>query len=376
MMRRSPCISAWPALLIVLLGAVPLSAQQPATARPTATRPTTQSTRIASARKYLREAMVSDRVPGISAAVAIDGKIVWAEGFGFADLENNVPLKATSRMRIASVSKSLTSAAVGQLYEQGKLDLDAPVQSYVPSFPTKPWPVTTRQLGGHLAGIRHYKAGEFESMRAYPGVVAGLAIFQNDSLLSRPGTAYSYSTYGWNLVSAVVEGASGESFISYMKLHVFAPLGMRHTTAEFADSLIPERAHYYLRDSAGPIVNTPYVDNSNKWSGGGFLSTPSDLVTFGSAFLKPGFLKPETIEQLWRSQQTADGKPTNYGIGWGTAVDSAGRQVISHSGGGMGANALLLIYPEQKLVVAVLTNTNTRLASAGAREIARIFLAR
>lgn len=364
------------ALLTLVLAAPPMPAQQAASARPAVAPATTRSAKIANARRYLRSAMASDRIPGISAAIAIDGKIVWAEGFGFADLENKVPLKASSRMRIASVSKSLTSAAVGQLLEQGKLDLDAPVQRYVPSFPAKPWPVTTRQLGGHLAGIRHYREGEFESMRAYPSVGAGLAIFQDDSLLSRPGTAYRYSTYGWNLVSAVVEGASGDNFVGYMKQHVFTPLGMRHTTAEFADSIIPERAHYYLHDSAGPMVNAPYVDNSNKWSGGGFLSTPSDLVTFGSAFLKSGFLRAETIELLWRSQQTADGKATGYGIGWGTAVDSAGRRVISHSGGGMAANALLLIYPDQKLVVAVLTNTNTRHASAGAREIARIFLAR
>ena len=363
-------------LMLLVTLATATHAQQTAT-RPAPLRTATAvNAKIAAARKYLRDVMAKDRIPGISAAVAIDGKIVWAEGFGFADLENKVPLKSTSKIRIASISKSLTSAAVGQLVEQGKLDLDAPVQKYVPTFPTKPWPITTRQLGGHLAGIRHYNAGEFESMRAYPTVVAGLAIFSGDTLLSQPGTKYSYSTYGFNLVSAVVEGASGEPFVSYMKKHVFTPLGMTHTTAEFVDSIIPERAHYYLRDSAGPMVNAPYVDNSNKWAGGGFLSTPSDLVTFGSAFLKPGFLKQETIDLLWRPQQTADGKSTGYGIGWGSATDSAGRRVVSHSGGAMAANSLLLIYPGEKLVVAVITNTNTRYATAGAREIARIFLAR
>lgn len=320
--------------------------------------------------------MAKERIPGISAAVAIDGRIVWAEGFGFADLENSVRLTMNSRMRIASISKSLTSAAVGQLVEQGKLDLDAPVQTYVPSFPAKSWPITARQLGGHIAGIRHYRDGEFESMRAYPSVVAGLAIFAGDTLLSQPGTKYGYSTYGFNLLSAVVEGASGEQFVTYMQRRVFTPLGMTRTTAEFPDSIIPERARYYLRDSAGPIVNAPYVDNSNKWAGGGFLSTPSDLVIFGSAFLKPGFLKQETIDLLWKPQQTADGKSTGYGIGWSSAVDTAGRRVVSHSGGAMAANSLLLIYPAQKLVVAVITNTNTRYATAGAREIARIFLAR
>jgi serine beta-lactamase-like protein LACTB len=365
-------------LRLILPGLVavsPVMAQQTAPARRSTT-VSSQSSRIATARKYLRDVLAKERIPGISAAVAIDGRIVWAEGFGFADLENKVPLTMTSRMRIASISKSLTAAAVGQLVEQGKLDLDAPVQTYVPSFPAKPWPITTRQLAGHLAGIRHYRQGEFESMRAYPGVVPALAIFKDDTLRARPGTRYLYSTYGFNLVSASVEGASGEPFLTYMQRHVFAPLGMTRTTGEFVDSLIPERSRYYLRDSAGPIVNAPYVDNSNKWAGGGFLSTPSDLVTFGSAFLKPGFLKSETIALLWKSQQTSDGKPTGYAIGFRTAVDSAGRRIVSHSGGAMAANSLLLIYPAEKLVVAVITNTNTRYASAGAREIARIFLAR
>jgi serine beta-lactamase-like protein LACTB len=362
--------------LIVVANVVtsPLLAQQTASPR-RARAITSNDSRIAIARKYLRDVIAKERIPGISAAVAINGQIVWAEGFGFADLENNVPLTMSSRMRIASISKSLTAAAVGQLVEQGKLDLDAPVQKYVPSFPSKPWPITTRQLGGHLAGIRHYRDGEFESMRAYPGVVPALVIFRDDSLHAQPGTRYIYSTYGFNLLSAAVEGASGEPFVSYMKRHVFTPLGMTHTTAEFVDSLIPERARYYLY-SAGPIVNAPYVDNSNKWAGGGFLSTPSDLVIFGSAFLKPGFLKQETIDLLWKPQQTADGKSTGYGIGFSSATDSAGRRVVSHSGGAMAANSLLLIYPAEKLVVAVITNTNTRFASAGAREIARIFLAR
>ena len=368
--------------LLVLVLALPIAAQQPVPAsvpahqKPSHVVTARQGVRIAEARKFLRDAMAKDRIPGISAAVAIDGRIIWAEGLGFADLENNVPMTATSKVRIASISKSLTSAAVGQLVEKGKLDLDAPVQTYVPSFPVKPWPITTRQLGGHLAGIRHYMAGEFESMRAWPNVVAALDIFRNDTLLFPPGTKYSYSTYGFNLVSAVVEGASGEQFVSYMNRHVFTPLGMTNTTAEFADSIIPGRAHYYLHDSAGPIVNAPYVNNSNKWAGGGFLSTASDLVIFGSAFLKPGFLKQETIDLLWTPQKTTDGKSTGYGIGWGSALDSAGRRVVSHSGGAMAANSLLLIYPNEKLVVAVIANTNTRYASAGAREIARIFLAR
>ena len=336
----------------------------------------TQDARIGRARAFIQRTIATEPIPGMSVAVAIDGKVVWAEGFGFADLENRVPMTAGSKARIASISKSLTSAAVGLLHEQGKLDLDAPVQRYVPTFPVKPWPISTRQVAGHIAGIRHYRDGEFESMRPYRSVTEALDVFRNDSLMSQPGTRYLYSTYGWNLISAVVESAAGEPFVAYMQRAVFAPLGMRSTTPEYTDSIIPRRAHYYLRDSGGPMRNAPYVDNSVKWAGGGFLSTPSDLVMFGSALLRTDFLRKETVELLWRSQATRDGKPTGYGIGWSSAVDSTGRRIVSHSGGAMGANSLLLIYPGERLVVAVLANTNTRYAGAGAREIAGIFLRR
>ena len=336
----------------------------------------TQDQRITRAREYARRTIAADRIPGMTAAVAIDGKVVWAEGFGFADLENQVPMTAESRIRIASISKAVTAAAVGLLHEQGKLDLDAPIQRYVPTFPEKPWPITTRQVAGHVAGIRHYRDGEFESMKPYPTVTQALDIFKNDSLMFQPGARYLYSTYGWNLISAVVEGAAGEPFVTYMRRQVFEPLGMKSTTPEYVDSIIPKRVHYYMRDSAGPMRNAPYVDNSNKWAGGGFLSTPRDLVIFGSALLKPGFLKQETIDLLWTPQRTADGKSTNYGIGWTSVTDSTGRRVVSHSGGAMAANSLLLIYPKERVVVAVVTNTNSRFAGAGAREIARIFLER
>ena len=374
-MRRSQLVAA----SVVLLSCLASDVQGQATAVPSRARSAGSSAldaKIARARSYVRRTIAADRIPGMTVAVAIDGKVVWAEGFGFADLENRVRMTDSSRVRIASISKSLTSVAVGLLHEHGKLDLDAPVQRYVPTFPAKPWPVSTRQIAGHIGGIRHYRAGEYESMRPYRTVTEALDVFRDDTLMSQPGTRFLYSSYGWNLISAAVEGAAGEPFTAYMERAVFRPIGMTTTIPEYSDSLIPWRARYYRRDSAGPVVNAPYVDNSVKWAGGGYLSTPRDLVKFGSALLRPGLLKPETIAMLWTSQKTSDGKATGYGIGWGTSVDSAGRRLVSHSGGGMGANSMLMVYPDQRVVVAVVTNTNTRFAGAGAREISRIFLER
>jgi len=299
---------------------------------------------------------LAPRIPGVQVAVAIDGTLVWSEGFGHADAARRRPVTRETQFRIGSVSKPLTAAAVALLYEQGKLDLDAPVQRYVPTFPAKGYPVTTRQLAGHLAGIRHYRDREFFLNRRFATVRDGLAIFQDDSLLFPPGTRFSYSSYGWNLVSAVVEGASGEDFLPYVSAHVFRPLGLTHTAPDRADSVIPGRTQFYDGDSAGVYRVAPPVDNSYKWAGGGFVSTAEDLVKFGSALVAPGFLRGETLELLFTSQRTSAGEETGYGIGWFLRTDSLGHRWAFHGGSAVGGTAVLGVDRDAHLVVALLTN--------------------
>src|SRR5690606_12584046 len=269
-------------------------------------------------------------LPALSIAVGIDGAIVWSEGFGYADLELRVPVTPLTRFRIGSVSKPFTATAIGLLLEEGKLDLDAPVQRYVPHFPEKQWPVTTRQLAGHTAGIRHYVDDEFLSSRHYDGVLEGLEIFAADPLLFRPGTDYSYSSYGWNLVSVVVWSASGVDFLPFMTERVFRPLGMRDTLPDQVTAIVPYRSSYYEHDAEGRIVNAPFVDNSYKWAGGGFLSTPEDLVRFGFGHIRDPLLAPATIELLFTPQRLESGEATGYGIGWSTSEDWSGRRAVGH----------------------------------------------
>jgi len=330
---------------------------------------------VARARALVRDSMVKTQVPGISVAVAIDGKVVWSEGFGLADVENGVRVTPSTKLRIGSVSKPITAAAVALLVQSGKLDVDAQVQTYVPAFPIKQHPVTPRQLGGHLGGIRHYLGDEMLSMRPYRTVTDGLAMFKDDSLLYPPGTRYSYSSHGFNLLSAVVEGASGEPFLMFVRRSVLHPLGMRSTIAEHPDSVIEHRARYYVRAANGSLLNAPYVDNSYKWAGGGFISTPEDLVRLGSALLKPGLLNDESRALLFTSQRTMDGKATGYGIGWSIGADSVLGRTISHGGGSVGANAYLVMYPDRRIVVAMLANTNSPFVGTGrgAQQVARLF---
>jgi serine beta-lactamase-like protein LACTB, mitochondrial len=359
-------------MLASFVAFAPVAASAQAVARVPASVSAVQARAVDEARERVREWVAKDNLPGASVAVGVDGDVVWAEGFGWADLEQRVPVTPLTRFRIGSVSKPLTSVAVGLLYERGKIDLDAPVQRYVPSFPKKPWPINTRQLMGHIAGIRHYRGDEFLSSKHYDSVVEGLEIFAKDSLLFRPGTAYSYSTYGWNLVSAVVEAAAGEPFLDFMRREVFAPLGLRHTVPGYMASIIPDRVRFYEHDKEGRLVNAPYVDNSYKWAGGGFLSTPSDLVRFGFAMLDGDLLQPKTVEMLWTPLRLESGKSTGYGLGWG--IDEVdGRRVISHGGGSVGGTTEFMIFPEQRMVVAITTNLTDAETVTIANAVAELF---
>jgi serine beta-lactamase-like protein LACTB, mitochondrial len=356
MRRRFLLLAVVPCLGLTAAPAAPLGhAGAPCISRRAHSVPAAYAEAVAQARAVVCE-QLAPNMPGVQVAVAVDGRLVWSEGFGYADVERRTPVSPESQFRIGSVSKPLTAAAVALLYEQGKLDLDAAVQTYVPTFPTKPYPITTRELAGHLAGIRHYRGDEFLLNRHFDTVVEGLSIFEDDSLLFPPGTKFSYSSYGWNLISAVVEGASGETFLRYISDHVFRPLGMTRTAPDRVDSLIPHRTQFYDRDTTGRFTLSPRVDNSYKWAGGGFVSTAEDLVKFGSALLQPGFLKPETLELLFTSQRTTGGEATGYGIGWFLASDSLKHRRVFHGGSSVGGTAAFGVDRDSRVVVAILSN--------------------
>ncbi len=321
--------------------------------------------------KMIVEEMEKNSVPGISIAIAVDGQLVYSKGFGYADLENKVPFTAQTVSRIGSVSKTFTALAAMQLVEQGKLNLDAEIQTYLPSFPRKEKPITIRHLLCHQSGIRHYKGNEFLSAVDYNDVESSLAIFKDDPLVNLPGEKFSYTTYGYNLLSRAVEAASGESFPDYLQKHIFVPLNLNQTYLDRPRQIIPLRAHNYTKNGSGVIENAAAVNQSNKWGGGGLLSTVEDLIKYAEAYDGDKLAKRETIKKMFTAQNTNDGKPTAYGLGWAIASDQ-GKNRVEHSGGSMGATAILTKYPEQGLTIAALVNCDHYGASQFKVRIANI----
>lgn len=385
-------------LLSVLAGffcVAPIEAQR--AGRPYAEAPSARqfANAIDEARKLVLDYMDRDNAPGLSIAVMVRGEIVWSEGQGLADIEQLVSVTPSGRFRGGSTAKPMTAAAVALLVEQGLIDLDRPARDYVPSLPSHWQTITVRQLAGHLSGIRHYARGaegnnEYLSAHKYRTVLESLDVFKNDPLLFEPGTRYSYSTYGYNTLSAVIEAAAGTDFLTYMHDNVFRPLDMRSTTADHADSIIPFRVRFYEHSGGGPshrtresgwdsdrpaLMNAAYTDNSYKWAGGGFLTTPEDLVRFAAAHMQPGFLKKETLDLVFTPMITQSGEATRYGMGWNVGVDNViGHRTVGHGGGSAGGTTSLIAYPDDSVIVAIQVNLTSAALGDLSGNVARLFI--
>lgn len=353
-------------------------------------------------RQVMRAAVTEQNLPGASVAAGVDGDIVWAEGFGWADLgtheldftgqlalgnalKNNSHVRVTpeTRFRIAGVSMALTSAAVGRLVEDGALKFDDEIQKYVPDFPKKQWPVTLRQLMAHVAGVRNDAGDEAPLTTRCERTVDGLQLerFVERPLLFEPRTKYRYSTYGWVVVSAAVEAAAHQPFFTYMRRQIFEPLGMVDTIPESWTEPIPRRATAYHPRFAADSRYDPDLaregDHSCFAGGGAYLSTPSDLVRFGMAITIGKLLQPATVNTLLTPQRLASGEDTGSGLGWkletASLAGEPARLVRQDDRRSVGGSTSLMLFPERGIVVAVTTNITFADTSSMALTIGEAF---
>ena len=304
----------------------------------------------------LAEAIVeTGNLPSLSIAIWRNGRIEYARAFGYADLEGRVPATTSTQYRCASVSKVITATAVARLVQEGRLDLDAPVHDYVPSWPEEPV-ITARQLSGHLAGVSHYRGEDrIDRSRHYDSVTESLDVFRDSERAGPPGESYVYSTHGFTLLSAVAEGASGTDFLTLLEEEVYTPLGMTDSGPDMRTSPGPNMSTLYGRNRRDAFEIGQPEDPSYKWAGGGLVSTPSDLVRLAGGYLSD-FLDDELVEEMWTTQRTNDGEETGVGIVWRIGEDGQGRRVIHHSGSMGGARTTVAIWPETGEAIALMTN--------------------
>ncbi len=332
------------------------------------------SSTVGAAKAAMLELRRELSAPGLQASVRIGEDEFFNYSVGVARLEPMVPVTPQSRFPVGSVAKSMTAVIAARLAQRGITDLDSPIGAYIPDLPADKMDLTLRQLLSHQAGIRHYGFAfnlpyfsEFHSLTSYTTVVDSLAIFIDDPLLFKPDTSFSYSTYGYTLASAALEAAAKEDFQSLLETEVTEPANMTHTRLD-RDPYLPDRVSSYPVNpfNKREVVYLGEPDVSNKWAGGGLVSTADDLTRFAAALLGDDLVEATWREELFAPRLLPDGNenPQHYGLGFRinrrSKESPAGNlyRAVHHGGTALGSQAFLVMLPEISLSVAVVINVN------------------
>ena len=298
-------------------------------------------------------------IPGLSIAVSRNGSLLYGKGFGYADVKNKLKANDETLFRMASVSKLLAAAAVAKLMEEGKLDINAPIEKYIEDYPHADKGVTTKLLLSHQAGIRHYNNGDvFNNLKNYKTTDQALKIFIKDPLVFEPGTSYKYSTFAFTLIQALVEAASGMDYLDYLQSEIFSPIGMDRTFPDKKKAKYENHSKLYRKKKRGEMDESIYDNPSYKWGGGGMLSNALDLVEFGEAHLSAGFFSKATLDSIFTPITKIPGgiDPIEIGMAWRISKDSNGDMIYHHAGNMNGARSVVLVSPNDGTVVAIMSN--------------------
>ncbi|WP_136481809.1 serine hydrolase domain-containing protein [Cognatitamlana onchidii] len=312
------------------------------------------------AKKLAKRFMRKQKVPGMSISISYQKQLIWSEGFGYASRNPKVKVDPSRTLfRIASISKSITALILAKLVDDMLINLNESIYTYIPDYPKKKHDFTVRELAGHLAGIRSYRGNEF-TLNKNLSISGGVALFANDSLLFEPSTQFSYNTFGYVLLSDIMQKAARKNFEDLAFETIISPLQMTHTTVDAPDKNLPFQSKFYKTKWE---LSTP-VNNEYKIAGGGYLSTSEDLIKLGQEVINPSIISKASLLELITSQKLKNGHSTGYGIGFSVEYTKSKKLKYYHTGGGVGASTALIIYPEDALVICILTNkSNVKIAS-------------
>lgn len=312
--------------------------------------------------KAVQREMKEQQVVGTAIGVIQNGQIAYLQGYGWSDAEKHLAVDERTMFRWASISKTLTAIGALQLAESAQLDLDANVRGYVPEFSEKEAIITCRQLLCHQSGIPHYSNGTIiKTQRVYTtphpfeDVVTALDTFKESPLLFEPGSKFSYSTYAYMLLAAVVQRSGQKPFAEQIQERIALPLGMNTLQPDYQWLPIPDRAKGYTRKN-NEVVPSTDTDVSWKLGGGGFISDVEDLALLAQGLLQKRLLKAETYEMAWHPQNTKDGDLTDWGLGFAVRIETNGQLKVWHDGAQEKARCRMVLYPHQKSGVVVMTN--------------------
>jgi CubicO group peptidase (beta-lactamase class C family) len=374
-MRIVPLVSFAAVVLALGAAAPPVTPAQPTYGTP---RTADRADKFDSVRTLIRRA-IDGGVPSIAVAVAKDGRIIWEEGFGWADRERRIAANEHTMYSLASISKPMTATGLMKLVERGNVRLDRPANEYLgpgrlTGLAGDVEQATVRRVMSHTAGLPlHYQFFYANAGYGRPGMdttISRYAIVANP-----PGEVYQYSNLGYGILDHIISRVSGQDYADYMHTEVFLPLGLTHTSVDIAQGLEPYAAQRY--DSKQRPIPFYTFDHPG---GSAVYSSAHDLVRFGMFHLKTRLpdqqriLADSTIDVMQRihTPDTSSG----YGLGWLIARDDNGYRRVSHSGGMPGVATVLNLYPTENLAVVVMTNKSDGAPFRIAEEIAATMLPR
>ncbi|MCY7279488.1 MAG: beta-lactamase family protein [Sphingomonas bacterium] len=309
-------------------------------------------------RRILVALSEANGVPGMGAAIWRGDRLIWTGSAGQRDVERKLPVDEQTIFRLASVSKLLAATAAAKLREQGRLDVDAPISTIVP-YLGNDWPaISARQLAAHVSGIPHYQPiDESRGGHRFASVRESVGVFSGRPLLFAPGARYSYSSYGFTLLTAAIEAGSGQSYLDYVAKEIVPGMAIGPDSTGTRN---PSASKAYAVANATVTEVAPH-DYSYSWGGAGMGATPAALATFGGRLMTGKIVSRATLDWMLQPAKLANGSKVRddeyeIGFGWRTQRDVDGERTAHHAGVTSGARSALVLYPDKALAVSLLSN--------------------
>jgi len=278
-----------------------------------------------------------------------NSQVLVERSYGRAVEEWQIPDTPETRFEIASLSKQFTAAAILQLADNGKLNVEDPVSKYYTESPPSWKGMTIHHLLTHTSGLAENEWEHFYKGRCTPYTTdEQVKTFRDRSLGFEPGTSWKYRNTDYYLLAFIIEKVSRESYATYLAHHIFEPLKMAHSGFATMAAIVPHMAEGYTREGS-TLRRREYFDRSMETGAGGIYTTAEDLLRWNKALDSPGVLSAHSLELMFRAHP-----PGNYGYGW--FVETSPRRKIYHEGGDPGFAAFEARYPDQHVVIIVLAN--------------------
>ncbi len=321
---------------------------------------------IAEVRKQASLYLVLNNVPGATLAISKDGKIIYSESMGVASKDLEVPVTRKTKFRVGEIAQLFTSLMYQMMIENGTLHPDSTVQYYIPDYPISFFKgtynkITLNQLAAHSSGIRAPGGNEQKWNGRGMSLQNSIDMFMNDPLESVPGWYESSSTYNYNLLGAVMEKATGKFFPELLQEYIIDSLGLTNTQIDDPFLTVLGRTDYFDFNMVSHVVKAAFEDLRYRAPSDGILSNAEDLVNFGNAVLNSEKISKQIKEKLFVPIELYGDFPPTMANGWIVQKNKLGQFYYGKVGGVTGGGSVLLVLPEEQLVVAVtvnLTSTN------------------